>query len=101
MLHEISFSHSPIEKEVLSEERPHNHSTSIMHVATVIELPHCGVDDRISSFPVAPSFKVLIIIFPVDISILGFERCIHTGSNQQSRYERAESRPTKRKASVP
>jgi hypothetical protein len=28
---------------------------------------------------------VLIIIFPVDISILGFERCIHTGSNQQSR----------------
>jgi hypothetical protein len=28
---------------------------------------------------------MLIIIFPVDISILGFERCIHTRSNQQSR----------------
>lgn len=78
VFHEISLSHSPVKEEVLCEERSNNHSTPIVHVATVVELSHRSIDYGIPCLSFTPSLEVFIVILPVNIGVLQLKRFVHT-----------------------
>jgi hypothetical protein len=61
--HEMAFAHPPVE-EVLCEEGSDDHSAAVVHVATVVELAHCCIDYWVAGFAFAPSFEVLLVVFP-------------------------------------
>jgi hypothetical protein len=79
MFHEVAFAHSPVEEEMLGEEGPYNHSTTIVHVSAVIKLAHCCVNDWVACFPFCPGFEMLMVIFPGDIGIFWLEWLVHAG----------------------
>lgn len=77
VLHEISLAHSPVQHKVLSQEGAYNHTASIVHPPTMIQLPHRSIHNRIARVPIVPRFKVLLVILPFNICVFRLERLVH------------------------
>ena len=77
--HEILLAQAPVEQEVLGEEASRNHAASIVHVACVIELAHCGVDEGIARAAISPCGEVFVVVFPFDVCVLWLEAFVHAG----------------------
>ena len=59
------------------EERTYDHSASVVHVAAMVELTHCGVDDWVAGFTFGPGFEMILVIFPFYVGVFWFERFVH------------------------
>ena len=69
----------PVNAEILGQERGHHHTQTIVHVAGVIQLVHCCINQRIASASAAPRGKMCIrlcALFPLDGIKLRLERAL-------------------------
>lgn len=77
VLHKISLAHAPVNEEVFCEEGCHDHPAPIMHPPTAVQLAHGSVDDWIACPAFAPSFELVLIVFPVYVGVLELKGLVH------------------------
>ncbi len=77
MFHEIPLAAAPVDKQIFGEEGGNAHPGAIMHVAHVVELAHCGVDEWEAGLPCTPFSEEFFVVFPFDVSVFGFKGFIH------------------------
>ena len=77
MFHEVALAHAPVDEEVFGEERGYGHAGAVVHVACVIELAHGGVDVGVAGLALGPFGEELVVIFPSDVGLFGFEWLVH------------------------
>lgn len=77
MLHEISLASTPVNHQVLGQERRDHHAGAIVRPSTVLQLSHGSVHNGEPSLTVAPGLEVIVIVFPLDIGGFDFEALVH------------------------
>lgn len=57
-----------------------------MHVACLVQLAHCGVDEGVACFSGAPGLEEVGVVVPGYVCIFGFEGFVHTGEGVSWSY---------------
>lgn len=70
---EVSLSFVPVEEEILGEEGSSDHTASVVHEPSGIELPHSCINDWETSFAFLPGIQMGLIILPLDLVELDLE----------------------------
>lgn len=77
VLHEVPFAQAPVEQEVFGQKGGHRHARAVVHVSSVVQLPHGGVDEGVARLPRAPGAEVGRGVFPGDVGVFGLIRFVH------------------------
>lgn len=73
----MAFTSSPVDHEVLGEERCDNHSIAVVQPSVVSDLAHGGVDNGEAGFAFNPAIVELCVVLPFYVGVFGFEAFIH------------------------
>ena len=80
LVRKVTLAAPPIDAEVFGQERRYHHAQAVVHVASLVELTHRGIDQRIAGAALAPRGEQGIGIgtgVPADRIPLGLERACH------------------------
>lgn len=64
MIHEISLASTPVDHQVLGQERRGHHAGAIVHPSTMLQLSHGSVHNGEPVLAVAPGLAVIVIVLP-------------------------------------
>lgn len=62
VLHEVSLALSPVNEQVLGQERGDDHAASVVHVTEMVQLTHGGIDNGESRSSLAPCREVVFVV---------------------------------------
>ena len=71
MLGEESLTMLPLDVQILDQERGNDHPRAIVHPSCRDQLPHRGIDERVSSLSFAPSSELLTWLLVTHLGELG------------------------------
>lgn len=58
------FAVMPVEEQVFNEERADDHAHAVVHIASLPELAHAGIDDGVAGLAALPCFESLGVVSP-------------------------------------
>ena len=80
VLGKIALAPAPIEPQVFGQKTGHHHAQAVVHVASLVDLRHGRIHQRIARAALAPrgkQFFGLLVMVPFDVVVFGLERTRH------------------------